>query len=1121
MIGTLIRKIIGSRNEREVKRLRKIYVPRINELEQGLQSAPDSQLKEWTLLWKHRFLALDQLRKQLPRLAELAADTRPQADGILSRGAEVVQSLQNVLDVLQGEDWTYNTAELNALRSAFSSQPPTPSAEEPGSFQISRPVIDAAHALGTNLVPLATVLEDILPMAFAIVKNACRRLCGKDIEVRGHNIRWEMIPFDVQLIGGIGLHNGKIAEMGTGEGKTLVGTLPVFLNAISGRGVHVVTVNDYLAARDSEWMGAVYRFLGLTVGCILHDQPPQVRREMYACDITYGTNAEFGFDYLRDNGMATRKEEQVQRGHYFAIVDEVDSILIDEARTPLIISGPAVVSIDHKFGEFKPIVERLVHAQRELCSRFLREAEALLKQLRPEDGSNPKNAEELEQQIGVFLYRAKLGQPRSEGLLRLFEDPGNQQLVQKTEGLLHTDSSKKELYAQKEEMFFAIEEKSHEADLTEKGRTFISPTDPDAFMLPDLATLYHQIDSGPETDMRKRMEEKAKLQEQFEERAQTIHAVSQLLKAYCLYERDVHYIVENDEVVIVDEHTGRKMTGRRWSEGLHQAVEAKEAVSVQRETQTLATITIQNYFRLYKKLAGMTGTAETEAQEFHDIYKLGVLTVPPNKKNIRADIHDSVYKTRREKFNAVVEEIKRIHAQGRPILVGTISVETSEFLGKLLKREGIAHSVLNAKYHQQEAEIVARAGQRGVVTIATNMAGRGTDIKLGEGVAELGGLHVLGTERFESRRIDRQLRGRCSRQGDPGSSHFFISLEDDLMRLFGSDRIARTMERMGLEEGQELTHPLLNRSIETAQKRVEQHNFQMRKRVLEYDDVMNKQREIVYGFRNEIIQTGEVRDRLMDIMEEIALQKVSEFSDNERDVHEWNIRGLSDWVNLNFPIGITEEEMIKIAQQGKQAAVQGSMYADLNEQQYALCTYLTRAVREAYELKVSFEKPDALASIERYTILSAIDKLWQEHLYAMDSLRSSIGLRVYGQRDPLIEYKAEAFKLFDELMIKIKSEICHNIFRSASSLMAFEQFLVSLPKIQIHSEASAFDTNSNPSSEALTGSSAEDAPRSDMVSEANQVLAKARPTPRSAPRVGRNDPCPCQSGKKYKQCCGK
>ncbi|HTI68893.1 MAG TPA: preprotein translocase subunit SecA [Candidatus Limnocylindria bacterium] len=1066
MIGLLIRKIFGSRNDREVKRLMPA-VARINEIEQKLQSEPEEVLRQKTAEWK-------------ARLSEIKDD-----------------------------------AELKAT------------------------------------------LEEIMPEAYAVVKNGCRRMFGSKISVRGHELTWEMIPFDVQLIGGMGLHRGKIAEMATGEGKTLVGTLPVYLNALTGRGVHVVTVNDYLAARDSEWMGHLYRFLGLTVGCILHDQSPAVRRQMYGCDITYGTNAEFGFDYLRDNGMAHRFEEQVQRGHYFAIVDEVDSILIDEARTPLIISGPAVISVEEKYREMKPVVERLQVAQRELCNRYLREAEEVLKKLRPDDGSNPVNPGDLAREAGLLLYKVRLGQPKTEGLLRLFEDPRNLQLVQKAEAELMTDQSKKTLFAQKEELFFAIEEKSHDADLTEKGREFISPSNPDAFVLPDLPTIYHQIDTGPESDPRKRMEAKTQIQADFEAKASTIHAVSQLLKAYCLYEKDVQYVVQDNKVIIVDEHTGRLMSGRRWSDGLHQAVEAKEDVEIERETQTLATITIQNYFRLYAKLAGMTGTAETEAQEFWDIYKLGVLTIPTNRPNIRRDRNDSVYKTRREKFTAVLNEIKLVHTAGRPVLVGTISVETSEMLGRMLKREGIAHSVLNAKAHQQEAEIVSRAGMAGTVTIATNMAGRGTDIKLTPDVVwdvecqkhpeksgmhryrltqrstgkikeidsddplvgafnlvpttkVAGGLHVLGTERHESRRIDRQLRGRCSRQGDPGSSHFFISLEDDLMRLFGSERIVKVMERMGLEENQELEHPLLNRSIETAQKKVEQHHFQQRKRTLEYDDVMNKQREVIYGFRNDVLRSSDIRDQLMDIMEEVVLQKVEQFTSRDMDSREWNVRGLADWVNLNFPVGMPEEEISKAAKSGTVLPVTGSMFDGLNEAQFATFQFISKAVRNAYDLKASFEKPEALATMERHTILTAIDRLWQEHLYGMDSLRYSINLRSYGQRDPLIEYKAEAFKLFDELMVNIKSEICHNIFLTTSSLMAFQQFIQNLPRTTVHENTEAF---SNPTQGLLPEAGSE------IVSEANQEIAKAQPV-RATPRVGRNDPCPCGSGKKYKQCCG-
>jgi preprotein translocase subunit SecA len=1021
MIGYILKKIVGSKNERELKKMRPL-VPTINELEISLQTLPDEALRQKTADWKARLSPID------------------------------------------------------------------------------------------DDVELAAALEEILPEAFAVVKNACRRLCGQDVVVRGHPLKWEMIPFDVQLIGGMGLHRGKIAEMATGEGKTLVATLPVYLNALTGRGVHVVTVNDYLAARDSEWMGAVYRFLGLTVGCILHDQPPSVRREQYGCDITYGTNAEFGFDYLRDNGMATRAEEQVQRGHYFAIVDEVDSILIDEARTPLIISGPAVASADsNQFVEYKPVVESLVHAQQKLTHRFLSEAEDLIKQLHPEDGSTPQNADEIARAIGLLLYRVKLGNPKSEGLMKILEDTENARFMHKSEMELHADQSKKILYAEKEELFFAIDEKSHDADLTEKGRTFLSPKDPDAFVLPDLNTEFHEIDSGPEPDVRKRMEMKAQVQRDFEAKAQRMHSISQLLKAYCIYLKDVQYVVQENKVIIVDENTGRLMTGRRWSDGLHQAVEAKEGVEIERETQTLATITIQNYFRLYLKLAGMTGTAETEAGEFLDIYKLGVLVIPTNRPVQRNDAHDTVYKTRREKFGAVLKDIQNIHQQGRPILVGTISVDVSEFLSRMLKKAGIIHSVLNAKYHQQEAEIIARAGQRGSVTIATNMAGRGTDIKLGPGVADLGGLHVIGTERHEARRIDRQLRGRCARQGDPGSSHFFVALEDDLMRLFGSDRIVKVMERVGLEEGQELEHPFLNRSIETAQKRVEQHNFQIRKRTLEYDDVMNKQREVIYGFRNEIIRADDVQDRLMDVMEEVVIQKVLQLTPAEGNQEEWNFRGLSDWVNLNFPLGMPETEIRKAAETGTEEPVPGSVYDGLTPAQFAVCTFISDNVRKAYELKASFENADALKSIERYTILSAIDKLWQEHLYGMDSLRGSIGLRAYGQRDPLIEYKAEAFKMFEELMINIKTEICHNIFRSASSLLAFEQFLRKMPQRTVHQETSAFGHNQAASTPNRG---------SEMVSEAAANMEKAKPV-RSGPKVGRNDPCPCGSGKKYKQCCGR
>src|SRR5436189_291724 len=739
-------------------------------------------------------------------------------------------------------------------------------------------------------------------------------------------------------------------------------------------------------------MGQLYNFLGLTVGCIEHDQEPDVRREQYAMDITYGTNSEFGFDYLRDNGMATTREQQVQRGYCYAIVDEVDSILIDEARTPLIISGPATVST-HQYDKWKPLIEQLVRKQNMLCNRVASEAIEKFEQGEVEMG-------------GRLMFKVKLGQPRNKQLLRMMEDPDKRRAIDKAELSFFQDTRKEELFALKEELFFTIDEKSNEADLSEQGRAFLNPDDPNAFVLPDLINEFTEIDLDETLSPEEKDKKKTDRQQHCDAQAERIHNISQLLRAYCLFEKDVQYVLEDNKVVIVDEFTGRKMPGRRWSDGLHQAVEAKEGVQIDRETQTLATITIQNYFRLYQKLAGMTGTAETEAAEFHDIYKLDVNVIPTNRPVARKDHNDRIYKTRREKYSAVINEIRDCHVREQPVLVGTVSVEASELLSRMLKREKIPHNVLNAKFHMQEAEIVQRAGQPGTVTISTNMAGRGTDIKLGSGIPDKGGLFVIGTERHEARRIDRQLRGRCARQGDPGSSHFFIGLEDDLMRLFGSDRIVKYMEKMGLEEGQELEHPLLNRSIEQAQKRVEQHNFQIRKRTLEYDDVMNKQREVIYGFRNEIIHAEDVRDRLMDVMEEVVIQKVEQFTTSELDLSEWKVRALSDWVNLNFPLGMPEGEIVKAAESGKEEPVPDSIYNGFSAAQFAVCNFISDSVRKAYELKISFENPEALKEVERYIILTAIDKLWQEHLYEMDSLRYSIGLRAHGQRDPLIEYKA-------------------------------------------------------------------------------------------------------------------
>jgi preprotein translocase subunit SecA len=936
-------------------------------------------------------------------------------------------------------------------------------------------------------------LDDILPEAFAAVKNACRRLLGKTWTVRGHPYTWDMVPFDVQLIGAIVLHQGKIAEMATGEGKTLVATMPLYLNALTGKNVQLVTVNDYLAARDSEWMGEIYRFLGLSVGCIQHDQPPPVRKQQYACDITYGTNSEFGFDYLRDNGMATSVETQVQRGHYYAIVDEVDSILIDEARTPLIISGPATVDT-HKYDKFKPQVAELVRAQTLLCNRLVTDAKKLLDSNGEKEG---KDEFDREVQAGRMLYQVKQGMPKNKQLLRLMEDPEIRRILDRTELDLLADKGKEQMHQLHEELFFVIDEKGHQADLTEKGRKFLSPNDPEAFVIPDLVTAMHEVDSDETLDDAARAKKRQQVQQEIEERSEKIHNISQLLRAYCLFEKDVDYVVQDNKVIIVDEFTGRLMPGRRWSDGLHQAVEAKEGVAIERETQTLATITIQNYFRLYEKLAGMTGTAETEAAEFHDIYKLDVVVIPTNKPVRRVDLNDVVYKTRREKYNAIVKDIAERHAKGQPLLVGTVSVESSEVLSRMLKRQGVPHSVLNAKYHQQEAEIVARAGQRGAVTIATNMAGRGTDIKLGAGVTEVGGLHVIGSERHEARRIDRQLRGRCARQGDPGSSQFFVSLEDDLMRLFGSERIAKIMDKIGMKEGEELQHPLLNRSIETAQKRVEQHNYSIRKRTLEYDDVMNKQREVVYGFRNEILRSENPRELIFDIIDQVVEDRVEHFLPTDKMPEEWDIKGLVHWVNVAFPIGLRVEDIQKLERD-------------------KVAEFILQRLNRAYEAKAAYEDPQALKTIERYVMLSALDRLWQENLYNMDSLRTGIGLRAYGQKDPLVEYKAEAFAMFENMMSAVKLEIANNLFRRASSLQAFEKFLAALPQQLIAPELNVATGFGSAPAAATAKSSTRGG--GEMVEEA---AAKIAPVRRDAPKVGRNEPCPCGSGKKFKHCCGK
>jgi len=1055
MIKWILQKIVGSKNQRELKRMRPIAA-KINQLEESYQQESAEQLRARVEEWQkylHRFLPLEVPTKRELELmdSEIVAEI---ASGLENRLASLRPEFPQLPQVTAGLD------SIEVAKEAFSE-------------------------IEDEFPPLRDkYLDEILPEAYATVKNAARRLCGQMIPVNDQEILWEMVHFDVQLIGGIALHRGMISEMQTGEGKTLVATLPVFLNALTGAGVHVVTVNDYLARRDSEWMGALFKFLGLTVGVIGNQIPPHIRREQYACDITYGTNAEFGFDYLRDNGMAGSHQDQVQRGHYFAIVDEVDSILIDEARTPLIISGPAVVSNIEEYQRYKSLVEKLVKKQNSLCSELANEAKQALEQ----------NDDEV---AGRALFKIKLGQPRNREFMRFMEDPDTRRLIEKTELSFYQDTQKKELYALKEELLFTIDEKGRDADLMEEGREFLSPNDPEAFTIPDLAEAYADIDANLELDEKQKLAKKEEIQSRMDSQGARVHAISQLLKAYCIFEKDVEYVVKEGKVVIVDENTGREMAGRRWSDGLHQAVEAKENVEVERETQTYATITIQNYFRLYEKLGGMTGTAETEAAEFHDIYDLDVLPIPTHRDNQRIDHNDQVFKTRREKFSAVVNTIKESHEKGQPILVGTASVEASEALSRMLKTAKLPHSVLNAKYHQQEAEIVQNAGQLGAITVSTNMAGRGTDIKLGEGVSEAGGLFVIGTERHQSRRIDRQLRGRCSRQGDPGQSQFFLSFEDDLMRNFAAaDRMTSMMDRFGMEEGEALEHRWLNRSVETAQKRVEQMHYRGRKYVLDFDDVMNKQREVVYGYRNQVLSAEDPRELLMEVIDKVVPAQVTHYME-ERDEGQPDFVEMLNWVNQSFPLHLTLESA-KFETRDLEGNIQ----------------FLTEGITKAYGAKMEVENPQFLDNLERHIILTAIDKKWQEHLYAMDSLREGVQLRAQGQKDPLVEYKNEAYKLFIDLMDKIDSETIHNLFRF-TTVQPMESVLEGQPLQQSGGSENAM-TQANMASSGSANALPEKA------TAPNEGSLKLNlPKRRPVAKLGRNEPCTCGSGKKYKQCCGR
>lgn len=940
-------------------------------------------------------------------------------------------------------------------------------------------------------------VDDLLPEAFATIKETCKRLMGTEYEVVGIKQKWDMIPYDVQLVGGIVLQEGKIAEMATGEGKTLVATLPLYLNALSGKGCHLVTVNDYLARRDSQWMGLVYNYLGLSVGCIQNSMSPADRRVEYGCDITYGTNNEFGFDYLRDN-MAIQKEDRVHREFYYAIVDEVDSVLIDEARTPLIISGP----VDHDVSDYmkmKPLVKELVRKQRNLVATLVTDAEQLLK-----DGE--------EYEAGVKLLAVQRGLPKSKAFIKLTKEKGVLKFIQGVEADYTRDKRLEDI---DEPLFYAVDEREGSIHFTERGLNSLSPEDKEMFVLPDISEALGEIEQDEKMSAAEKSEKIEALYNVHGARSQKVHTVQQLLRAYTLYDKDVEYVVQEGRVMIVDTFTGRLMPGRRYADGLHQSIEAKEGVTVEGETQTLATITLQNYFRMYEKLAGMTGTAETEAGEFFSIYKLDVVVIPTNEPIRRDDNEDMIFRTRREKYNAIVEDIIKCNKDGLPVLVGTVSVEVSEILSKLLKRAGVPHNVLNAKQHQREAEIVRFAGQKGAVTIATNMAGRGTDIKLGEGVVTpgetrddaTGGLRIIGTERHESRRIDRQLRGRSGRQGDPGSTRFYLSLEDDLMRLFGSDRIGRIMDKLGLEEGEVIEHSMVTKAIERAQKRVETQNFSIRKHLLEYDDVMNQQRSVVYDRRLASLEGDDLRSESLKLIEEVIEAKLEAHCPKDAYPETWDLIGF-------------QAAMIKIFLLDYQ--IKPEEIPDIDRVEFA--ESVKKRALEIYEFKERSVTPEVMRKLESFAFLRVIDERWKEHLNAMDELKTGIGMRAYGQRDPLIEYKREGYEMFAQLLDNIDDETIELVYKLQISRPQQDQDRLRRQQRQMetkHDDAAGMATRMATVSEPVSAGVGTGGGSQVMADAASASRSEKRqPMVRSAPKLGRNDPCHCGSGKKYKKCHG-
>ena len=1121
MIGGILKKIFGDKSAKDQKEYQP-YIDQINTAFENLQQLSDDELRAKTKEFQSKIkVATSELDDQIIALRTKTED--PSLE-ILAK-EEFFQQIETLETKVNDK---IEDVLIEILPEAFAV------------------VKETSRRWATNkeLVVTATELDkELASKKDGIVIDGDKAIWKNAWTAAGTPVEWNMVHYDVQLMGGAVLHRGNIAEMQTGEGKTLVATLPVYLNALAGKGVHLVTVNDYLAKRDSEWMGPLYQFHGLTVDCIDKHQPnSDARRKAYNSDITFGTNNEFGFDYLRDN-MSSEPEQLVQRKHHYAIVDEVDSVLIDDARTPLIISGPTPKGDQHEFHQLKPRIERVVAEQKKYVTQALAESKRLLASIN--DGHENGDKKEIKKQLeegGIMLLRAHRGLPKNKALIKFLSEPGIKSHLQKTENFYMQEQNKNMPTIDKE-LFFVIDEKNNSIELTEKGIALLSDGEnSDYYSLPDIGTEIAEIEKQ-NLSKEEILERKDALIRDYSVKSERIHSINQLLKAYTLFEKEVEYVIMDGKIKIVDEQTGRIMEGRRYSDGLHQAIEAKENVTVEAATQTYATVTLQNYFRMYHKLSGMTGTAETEAKEFWDIYKLDVVVIPTNRPIQRKDEHDLVYKTAREKYNAVILEVERLVEQKRPVLVGTTTVEISELLSRMLKMKNINHQVLNAKYHQKEAEIVAEAGKPGAVTIATNMAGRGTDIKLGEGVKEAGGLAIVGTERHDSRRVDRQLRGRAGRQGDPGSSQFFVSLEDDLMRKFGSERIAKMMDRLGLKEGEVIQHGMISKSIERAQKKVEENNFGVRKRLLEYDDVMNAQRKAIYRKRKSALFGDrldlDIANMFYDTAEDIAINAIQ-----SKDFKAFEI-DLFRTFSIEAPV--REEEFKQLDQHELVNRIYDAAmdyYDRKNRKLIEMALPVIRQVKAQQGDKfqnVAFPISDGLKSmqlavhiddsiksegrtiiknIEKNIVLGMIDNEWKEHLREMDELRQSVQQAVYEQKDPLLIYKLESFNLFKSMMSRMNMEISEFLIKAQLPVNVDQAPTIESTNQQIAQDNYAkAQTNSN-----MSSSEAPNFEGSQGYQQAMQNSHQNKPKQQPVvvePKIGRNDPCPCGSGKKYKQCHGK